>query len=93
MAEDIRETPYAHWLEKMCESVMEMKPVMACVCMMGEDATVITGYYGDMSPQDKMFMACHINMDATFEIAKANAKEIVEAAEEEDDTEEEEDDS
>lgn len=91
--EDILTSPYAHWLEQVCESAMEMRPIAMGVCMMDECGAVLTGYYGDLCPQDKALMAFHFNTDAMFEVMKANAKEIVEAAEEEDDTEEEDDDS
>lgn len=82
MAEDIRESPYASWLEDMCQTVMELKPATMGVCMIAEDGTVCTGYSGEISPQDKAMMAHHFYTDAIFEIMKANAKDILAAAEE-----------
>jgi len=79
---DIRKTPYAEWLEEMCKSVMEYKPEKMGICMVMEDGTVLTGYYGELYPQDKAMMAYHMNTDAIFDTIKVNAKMILDAAEE-----------
>lgn len=83
MVEDVLESPYARWLETMCESVMELKPDVMGVCMLAADGTVLTGYYGDVCPQDKALMAYHLNTDATMDVVMANAADILAAAEEE----------
>lgn len=85
MSEDIRESRYANWLEDMCKTVMELKPITMGVCMIAEDGTVCTAYSGMISPQEKAVMAHHFYTDSMFEIMKANAKAIVDAAEEEED--------
>lgn len=81
--EDIRNTRYANWLEDVCKTVMELKPITMGVYMMAEDGTVCTAYSGEISPQDKAMMAHHFYTDAMFEIMRANAKAIVDAAKEE----------
>ena len=85
---DITKSPYAEWLEKMCESVMELQPTQIAICMVSNDGA-LTAYYGDCTPQDKAVMAYHHSVDAIYDVIRANAKDIVMAAEEqEDDTDE-----
>ena len=77
---DIKKSPYAEWLEKMCESVMELQPAKIGVCMIA-DGGVLTAYFGDCSPQDKAVIAYHHNIDAVYDTVRANAADIVAAAE------------
>lgn len=79
--------PYAEWLEDFIRSIVEMKPARIGVCAVGENGEVLTGYYGDLYPEDKAVMAYHIQTDAIMDTVKANARDIVEAAEEDDDAE------
>ena len=79
--------PYAEWLESFIRSIVEMKPVRIGVCAVGENGEVLTGYYGDLYPEDKAVMAYHIQTDAIMDTVTANAKQIVMAAEENDDDE------
>lgn len=64
-----------------------MKPVRIGVCAVGENGEVLTGYYGDLYPEDKAVMAYHIQTDAIMDTVKANARDIMEAAEEDDEVE------
>ena len=77
---DVRQSPYAKWLEGFCRQVVEMKPERIGVCVLSE-STVLTAYYGEMCPEDKAVMAYHIQSDAIMDTVMANAKRIVEAAE------------
>lgn len=81
--EDVTKTPYAGFLEMLIKNVVELKPEKIAVTGMMEDGTVFTAVYGDMSPYDLAAMGFHMQADAMFEIVKANAREIIEAAEEE----------
>lgn len=46
--------PYAEWLEDFIRSIVEMKPVRIGVCAVGENGEVLTGYYGDLYPKERM---------------------------------------
>lgn len=87
MNEDIRDTPYARWLEELCELAMDTKPVVAGVCMMGEDGEVVTGYFGGATHEDKAVMAHYFNTDAMMAVVMANAGDILAAAEEDNEEE------
>ena len=80
---DIRNSPYANWLEDMCSAAMEHKPALIGICMIGDDGTVLTSYYGEPNPADKAQIAHHIYSDSIMDIVMANAADVVEAAEEE----------
>ncbi|MBQ8264137.1 MAG: hypothetical protein IJY96_05105 [Oscillospiraceae bacterium] len=80
---DIRESPYANWLEDMCAAVFEHKPVQIGICAINPDGTVLTAYYGEPNHADKAQIAHHIYSDAMMDIVMANAADVVEAAEEE----------
>lgn len=82
---DILTSPYARWLEELCRLALDVKPVIMGVCMVGEDGEVMTGYFGGADPQDKALMAHYFNTDALMDVVKANARDIIEAAEEEED--------
>lgn len=78
---DIKSLPYAGWLEDMIKSLAETEPENIAMAAKLRDGTVLTAYYmADMT--DKVILAENIRMDAVFEMAKANARAIVEAAEE-----------
>ena len=82
---DVTKTPYAGFLEALIKSVMELKPEKIAVTAMMPDGNVMTSAYGDVGPFDLMTMASMMQADAMMEIAKANAKDIIKAAEEDED--------
>lgn len=82
---DVNKSPYAEFLEKFCQTVIEGKPDKIAVVALMPDGTSLTANYGDCGPFDIATMAFHLQTDAMFEIFKANAKEILEAAEEQED--------
>lgn len=80
---DVTQTPYAEFLEHFIESIMELKPTKVGVCLLGcVGDTSLTGYLGECCPEDKAVMAYHINSDAILDTVKANARDIIQAAEE-----------
>lgn len=83
MANDITKSPYAAFLEMVCKSVMELKPEKIAISALMPDGTAFTAAYGDCGPYDLAMLAFHMQADAIMEIVKANAREIVDAAEQE----------
>lgn len=79
---DVTKTPYAEFLETVVMGVVENQPEKIAVVGVMPDGEAFTGSYGDCGPYDLMQMASHIMADAMLYIAKANAKDIVRAAEE-----------
>ena len=77
--------PYAQFLEGFAKSLVEYQPDKICVCAFLPGGEILTGYYGDVSSQDKAVMAHNINCDAVLDSIMANAKMIVQAAEEQED--------
>lgn len=75
--DDVKKTPYAEWLEGMIRQIMENKPIRMGIVMVEEDGTVLTGYYGERSPEDIAVMAWHLNMDAIWETVSVNADKIL----------------
>ena len=61
---------------------MERKPVRMGVVLVMEDGEVVTGYYGDHSPEDVARMAYHMNTDSIWQLITANADKIMELAQE-----------
>lgn len=80
---DVTQSPYAGFLEALCESVVELKPTKIAVTGILPDGNAFTGIFGDCSPYDLATMAFHLQTDAMMEIVKANAKDILKAAQEE----------
>lgn len=83
---DVRDSPYAAWLEGFIKAVMEHKPEMIGVCCIMENGESMTGYFGDVYHADKAVMAYHLQIDAITDVVKANAAQLIQA--EEDDEEE-----
>lgn len=79
--------PYARMLESIAEQMVEHQPEKVCVCALLPDGNVLTGYFGGVQPMEKAVMAHHINFDAIWDTIKANAREIISAAEEQEDDE------
>ena len=82
MAKDIKQSPYANWLEDMCAATMEHEPVAIGICMVDADGNALTSYYRNLGHVDKAIIAHHIYSDAMMDMVMANAADIVEAAEE-----------
>ena len=79
---DVTRMPWAPWLERLVEQLMEMEPVRIGVCIVAKDVTV-TGYYGEVWPEDKAAMAYHLHMDAVLDVMKANADQLLQQEDEE----------
>ena len=79
---DERLKPYAGFLENLIKTIVELKPEQIAVVAVTEDGTALTATYGPVGPYDLAMMAFHMQTDATMEIVKANAREIIQAAEE-----------
>ena len=84
---DVINSEYAEWLEGFIESLLEHKPEKIGVCAILPDGNYLTGFYGKCYPTDKAVMAYQIHTDAVYDTIKANAKEIVSAADEQEDEE------
>ena len=83
--EDVTKSAYAEWLEDVIKTILEHKPEKICVCMLIQDGSTLTNYFGECYHTEKAIMAHTINLDAIWDVTTANAKEILEAAEEEQD--------
>ena len=82
--DNVTESIYAEWLEEVIHNIMELKPTKIGVCAVLPDGSTMTSYFGESYHTDKVVMAYNMVMDAIFDVTKANAKEILEAAEEQD---------
>lgn len=80
---DERLKPYAGFLENLIKTIVELKPEQIAVVAVTEDGTALTATYGDVQPYDLATIAFHLQADAMLDIIKANARDIIEAAEEE----------
>lgn len=79
---DIRKSPYAEFLEMLIGNIAELKPVKMAVVGMLPDGRAFTAQYGECDPYELALMAFHIQTDAIMDIVKANAGEIIRAAQE-----------
>lgn len=78
---DVRESPYAHFFENMIKGVMAGQPTHIGVCMMLPTGDAATSYYGYPNHQDIAVMSYHLSLDAMMGVMRANADQIVNAAE------------
>jgi hypothetical protein len=78
---DLQNSKYAEFLEEVLSGVVQLQPEKIGICMIAEDGTTMTGYFGDCCPTDKAVMAFNLQNDATMDTIMANAKMILEAAE------------
>ena len=78
---DVRESPYAPFLEKLIAGVMGEQPAQIGVCMLMPSGDAATIYYGDPCHHEVATMAYQINLDAMMAVIQANADQIVAAAE------------
>lgn len=77
--------PYSQWLTDCLQEFGGRK--LSCVAIAAIDAEngdVVTGYYQCFA-NDKAILAANINADSMLDLVKANAADILEAAEREDD--------
>ena len=79
---------YAAWLEGFCREVAESQPDKIGVVCLYPDGSAMTAYYGDVFHSDKANMAYQMQVDATMDVVRTNAKLIVSEAEEQDGDEE-----
>lgn len=78
---DVKETPYAAWLEGFIRAVMELRPTNIGIVMLLEDGRVSTAYFGgDCTHNCKAIMGYQMYIDSLMDVVKANAKQILEAA-------------
>ena len=78
---DVRDTPYAGWLEELIGTLMEMKPEKIGMAAILPSGDVLTGYFGDCGHTDKAVMAHNIQLDSLMDVVMANARDIVREAE------------
>ena len=83
--DDVTKSNYAEWLEELIQNIMEHQPEKIGVCMFLQDGCMLTSYFGGCYHTDKAVMAYTMNLDATMDVMKANANDILEAADEEQD--------
>lgn len=69
-------------MERLIEQLVEMNPVRIGVCVVTKDTT-LTGYYGEICPEDKATMAYHMHMDAVMDTVKVNADQLLRTDDEE----------
>lgn len=74
--------PYAAFLETIAEQMVEYQPEKVGLCAILPNGEILTGYFGEVGHQDKALMAHSIDCDAIMDIMRANAGEIIRAAEE-----------
>lgn len=72
---------FGEWLTSGVQALTDAGCAKVCLCGMTSEGLVMTGYYA-CEPTEKAAFAAHINADVMLDVAKANAREIVEAAEE-----------
>ena len=82
---DLQNSKYAGFLENLLQGIVQLQPDKIGICMITDDGTTMTGYFGDCCPTDKAVMAFNLQNDATMDTIMANAKMILEAAEDGDD--------
>lgn len=82
---DVRDTPYAGWLEELIETLMETKPEKIGVVALLPGGDVVTGYFGDCGHTDKAIMAHNVQLDSLMDVVTANARDIVREAERQED--------
>lgn len=69
--EDLKNLPYAEWLEESLQNVVS-KPIQAiCIMSKFEDGEIGTGYY-KCSAADKLLFAGFLQQDAMLDTLKAN---------------------
>ena len=74
--------PYAEFLEATAEKLVEYQPQKVVLCAILPEGEVMTAYLGDVGPQSKALMAHSIECDSIMDVMRANAGEIIRAAEE-----------
>ncbi len=88
MAKDLTQMPFASWLEEILGAMAKEEPSAIVICMRCKDGNVMTAYYG-CTPEEKLNMACQMQVDAMWNVILANANQIVRRAEEMEQDEEE----
>lgn len=79
---DVEKLPYAGWLEDGIRLLTEHDVKSIAIAALTGGEQVLTAYW-EAGMADKAVMAAFIQGDAMLDMAMANAKMIVEAAEEE----------
>ena len=82
--DDIKNAPYAEWLEECIRTLVGMDPSRIGLCATLEDGSTMTAYY-QCDAQDKAVFAHHIQSDVTMDVIRANIGMIRDALEEDGD--------
>lgn len=82
---DLKELPYAAWLEQSLRNIMGTKVQSICIMTKTESGEIGTGYY-ECAAIDKLLFASYLQHDAVVDTIEANA-ELEEDEEDEDDDE------
>lgn len=78
---DIKSAPWAEWMEHSLKTLLEYEPEAIGMSAILPDGSFMTAYH-NCSVHDKITMAGNIYADAILDAVKANARDIVQAAEE-----------
>ena len=79
--EDVTKSAYAEWLEEFIKDIIEYLPERIGVCMLLPSGGTYSNYFGDCGHLDKALMGYTMYLDAIMEVTKANADQILAAAE------------
>ncbi len=80
MANNVFDSPYADFLEKLIRDILELKPTKIGIAAILPDECCATTYFGKPCNTDKAVMAFMMEQDAIMDCVYANAKEIIAAA-------------
>ena len=78
---DIKDQPYAAWLEKTLRGIVEMQPERICLCARLPGGEVATSYY-QCDASDMALFAHNIYSDAVLEVVRNNRDLLLDADEE-----------
>lgn len=68
---NIKELPYAQWLETALQDLIKFPVKGICINAIGTDGLIYTNYH-DMSMSDKITVAGFIQQDAMLDTLRAN---------------------
>lgn len=87
MSKNLNSIPYAKWLEKALNELIEFPVKGICISAITNSGEAYTNYY-EVPMMDKLLIAGLIQQDATFDSLAANG--LISYADEEDETDSEE---
>lgn len=86
---NVKNSPYAKFLEELIETIMKSKPDKIGVVYKADDGNTYSHYFGAPYPEEKAMMGYRMTADAMFAEVMANADMVVREAEELQESEEE----